>query len=126
MFACEVSAGFPILTIQEASLLGLEEEVVDAMTINQEMTEELWVRSRTRIEGTGICQGQHFSRWFKRSNCVELAVDIANATDESRIVENRKNICKRSIFTSSEYPTGTPIEYQLLFDEKDDSISNGD
>ena len=123
-----LGAGGQVITWNRdlSSLLGLEEEVVDAMTINRDMTEELWVRSRTRIEGTGICQGQHFSRWFKRSNCVELAVDIANATDESRIVENRKNICKRSIFTSSEYPTGTPIEYQLLFDEKDDSISNGE
>ena len=109
-----------------SSLLGLKEEVIDAMIVNGDVNGESWVRSRSRIEGTGRIQGQHFSRWFKRSNCVELAVDIANATDESQIMVIRENICKRSVFTSSEYPTGISIEYQLLFQKRDTSISSGE
>lgn len=79
-----------------------------------------WLQSRHHVaniqkmkNGVGLELGQHFSKLFKGSCCVDLAVDIANATDINRC-EGGICVKKSATFTSTEYPAGVTIEYQLL------------
>lgn len=102
-----------------SDLLGPVEDDIGVSMTCVDSCSGSWLQSRhvTEVDqvqlGAGREVGQHFSKLFKGSQCVELAVDIANATDASRC-ETEVCVRKTAIFSSSEYPSGVPIEYQLL------------
>ena len=79
-----------------------------------------WLQSRSCVtdldqaqRGVGQEVGQHYSKLFRGSHCIELTIDIANATDVNRC-EGEVFVRKCAMFTSPEHPSGVPIEYQLL------------
>ena len=115
-----------------STLLGEEEDEIEMLHTSTSMeidgdhsSRESWMRSRNKDEGMEAPRRQHFSRWFKRSNCVELAVDIAHATDLNRM-SCPLHISKNAVFTSSEYPLGISIDYQLLSKNTKGSINDGE
>jgi GAF domain-containing protein len=103
-----------------SNLLGPVGDDIGVTTTSIDSCSGTWLQSRHHVAdveqmqlGVGQEVGQHFSKLFKGSHCVELAVDIANATDVSRC-EVEVCVRKSAMFTSLEYPAGVPIEYQLL------------
>ena len=98
---------------------------VTPMEIDTDYTRGSWMKNFKQKEEDllKLPKDQHFSRWFKGANCVELFTDISNSTDLRRN-NDPINMLKSALFTSSEYPHGVWIEYQLSSLNIENPINN--